>query len=61
VVFFGAHYLLLAVRSGMHTTGLVIALDCLFFGVLAFRRATPKVRLQPRRVTAPSDRQLIRP
>jgi hypothetical protein len=38
--FFTLQYLLLDVRDGASTTGLALALDCVFFGLLALRRPT---------------------
>jgi hypothetical protein len=44
---FGMQYLLLGVRDGLHTTGLLIVLDAVLFTYLAFRPAAPKVTAGP--------------
>ena len=50
--FFALQYLLLDFRDGASTTGLLIALDCMFFAVIAFRPAPPGVVVE-RRPLAP--------
>jgi hypothetical protein len=47
--FFALNYLLLDVNAGTHTTGLAIALDCVIFGWLAFRRPAARVTFEPPR------------
>jgi len=50
--FFALNYLLLDVNAGAQTTGLAIAIDCLIFAWLAFRRPAARDTFEPPRSRA---------